>query len=306
MSLPSSRPSLLNFGVSSASGTFLGVAPDALFAANPGIEIPSMSGVQALAALSFTSVHSEWMPVSEAAAPVTETVSLAAPEKVEVPIPDAPPALDPEPLPALPTQPARAWEQEQAGRTIGILSLGATITGTAGNDVIIGGAGNDTLHGRAGDDTLIGGGGNDTISGGIGYDTLRLGLLRSEATIDFRAQRIQSAEGQVTYDTVEVLDFRDGDWILATRETGVLARPVWVSDPEADLLARLYHLAHDRPPGRSSFLTWLDALEAGYSPEGVANALLALPEGRAAAETYASGAALVAAAQTITLADWML
>lgn len=229
-------------------------------------------------------------------------MQFASPEQVEVLVPamEAQAALVPEPLPS---QPARAWPQEEAGRTVGVVSLGLVITGTAGGDVLVGGAGNDALLGRAGDDILIGSAGHDTISGGIGHDTLRLGLLRSDAVIDFRAQRISSIEGHDSYDGIEVLDFRDGDWMLATRETGILARPTCIPDPEADLLARLYHLAHDRTPDRTSFLTWLDALKAGRSAESVGDALLAIP---GAAETYADGTALVTAAQALILSEWML
>jgi len=62
----------------------------------------------------------------------------------------------------------------------------ATLTGTAGNNVLTGGAGNDTLNGGDGTDTLNGGGGNDLLvqagattgaeqyNGGDGTDTLRV------------------------------------------------------------------------------------------------------------------------------------
>lgn len=57
----------------------------------------------------------------------------------------------------------------------------ATITGTAGNDllkgtrgrdVIAGGAGDDTIRGGGGDDVLCGGPGDDKLLGGSGADTL--------------------------------------------------------------------------------------------------------------------------------------
>ncbi len=59
--------------------------------------------------------------------------------------------------------------------------VGATFTGTNGNDVLtgtafadvlLGLAGNDQLEGGGGDDLLNGGAGNDTIAGGAGFDTL--------------------------------------------------------------------------------------------------------------------------------------
>ncbi len=60
----------------------------------------------------------------------------------------------------------------------------ATITGTAGNDVLVGtalndvmegGAGNDRLNGGAGDDEIFGGDGTDTLTGDAGNDTLHGG-----------------------------------------------------------------------------------------------------------------------------------
>ena len=49
---------------------------------------------------------------------------------------------------------------------------GATLTGTAANDVLKGGDGADLLTGGAGDDRLEGAAGDDRISGGDGRDTL--------------------------------------------------------------------------------------------------------------------------------------
>jgi T1SS-143 domain-containing protein len=49
-------------------------------------------------------------------------------------------------------------------------TAGATLNGTAGNDILIGHGGNDTLNGGAGHDTLIGGSGN-ILTGGTGADT---------------------------------------------------------------------------------------------------------------------------------------
>ena len=49
-------------------------------------------------------------------------------------------------------------------------SLGTTITGGAGNDVLTGGTGNDTLIGNGGNDTLSGGLGRNTLNGGLDND----------------------------------------------------------------------------------------------------------------------------------------
>jgi Ca2+-binding RTX toxin-like protein len=51
-------------------------------------------------------------------------------------------------------------------------SIGLTLDGGEGDDVLIGGAGNDTLLGQAGDDVLIGGPGQDVLDGGTGNNIL--------------------------------------------------------------------------------------------------------------------------------------
>jgi Ca2+-binding RTX toxin-like protein len=51
-------------------------------------------------------------------------------------------------------------------------SEGATIEGTAGDDVLCGGPGNDTILGMGGDDYIEGWGGTDTLEGGPDNDTI--------------------------------------------------------------------------------------------------------------------------------------
>jgi Ca2+-binding RTX toxin-like protein len=51
-------------------------------------------------------------------------------------------------------------------------SIGLTLDGGEGDDVLIGGDGNDTLLGGAGDDVLIGGPGQDVLDGGTGNNIL--------------------------------------------------------------------------------------------------------------------------------------
>jgi Ca2+-binding RTX toxin-like protein len=51
-------------------------------------------------------------------------------------------------------------------------SIGLTLDGGEGDDVLIGGDGNDTLLGGAGDDVLIGGPGQDSLDGGTGSNIL--------------------------------------------------------------------------------------------------------------------------------------
>jgi cysteine-rich repeat protein len=72
-----------------------------------------------------------------------------------------------------------------------------TINGGAGNDVILGGAGNDTLNGDAGNDTIRGGAGNDTLNGGDGDDTFD---EDGDATLGLGADIFNGGAGTDTID----------------------------------------------------------------------------------------------------------
>ena len=61
------------------------------------------------------------------------------------------------------------------GRVATCMGVVATITGTAGSDVITGTAGPDVIAGLGGNDTINGLGGNDRICGNAGNDTIRPG-----------------------------------------------------------------------------------------------------------------------------------
>jgi Ca2+-binding RTX toxin-like protein len=54
-------------------------------------------------------------------------------------------------------------------------TIGLTLDGGVGNDILIGSQGNDTLRGGAGDDALDGGAGTDVLDGGDGTDTANNG-----------------------------------------------------------------------------------------------------------------------------------
>jgi Ca2+-binding RTX toxin-like protein len=76
-------------------------------------------------------------------------------------------------------------------------SLGTTLVGTTGDNLLVGGYGNDTLMGGDGADTLSGGGGadsliggrgSDTLTGGAGADTFAFGVgFGTDKITDFRA-----------------------------------------------------------------------------------------------------------------------
>jgi Ca2+-binding RTX toxin-like protein len=96
-----------------------------------------------------------------------------------------------------------------------------TIRGGGGDDVLCGGAGADTLLGGAGADTLLGGEGIDRLSGGPGTDTLDGGpgtdTLNGGAGVD----ELVDAPGSLSA-VVDELD-RDGlrDW-TATRSIATI------------------------------------------------------------------------------------
>lgn len=58
----------------------------------------------------------------------------------------------------------------------GTVTLGNSLSGGDGNDVLIGGVAGDTLDGGTGNDSLFGNGGNDTLLGGAGLDSLSGGI----------------------------------------------------------------------------------------------------------------------------------
>ncbi|RVU14353.1 family 16 glycosylhydrolase, partial [Methylobacterium oryzihabitans] len=62
-------------------------------------------------------------------------------------------------------------------------SVGVSVTGNAGANVLVGGAGDDTLVGGDGDDVLRGGGGRDRLDGGAGNDVAVLDGVASQFVV---------------------------------------------------------------------------------------------------------------------------
>jgi len=60
----------------------------------------------------------------------------------------------------------------QVDESDGLLRLGITFDGGAGDDTIVGGSGNDLIDGGDGNDSITGGRGNDVIFGGAGRAAL--------------------------------------------------------------------------------------------------------------------------------------
>ena len=73
-------------------------------------------------------------------------------------------------------------------------TAGATIVGTAGNDVLCGGPGADTLKGYGGNDLLLGEGRGDILLGGAGSDVLKPGTGHDEAKGNAGADTVRGCD----------------------------------------------------------------------------------------------------------------
>jgi Ca2+-binding RTX toxin-like protein len=97
---------------------------------------------------------------------------------------------------------ASAGTYSLAGMTItGI----ATLSGSAGADILIGSAGDDILNGNAGNDVLHGGAGADTFNGGDGLDTVSYADATAGVTInltDWSSSWTGDAHGD-TFNSIE-------------------------------------------------------------------------------------------------------
>lgn len=144
---------------------------------------------------------------------------------------------------------------------------GQTVHGGTGDTALFGSVGDDRLVGGPGDDLLVGGPGNDLLIGGPGRDTVLTDVLRADAMIDFRFQRISTDSGTDTWDMVERLQFRDGAWALTSSE------PAAVVD-------RLYQALLERPADPSGLMTWTAFLEEGGTPAGLVERIFASVEYR--------------------------
>ncbi|WP_407156418.1 hypothetical protein [Bradyrhizobium sp. STM 3557] len=95
------------------------------------------------------------------------------------------------------------------------LTVGASITGSSGINIITGGSGDDGIDGAGGADVIAAGGGNDgvtyhgtevSIDGGSGTDTLTLAALGGITAVNFS---VSAGTDQTTGDTVTVTNFEN-------------------------------------------------------------------------------------------------
>jgi Ca2+-binding RTX toxin-like protein len=94
--------------------------------------------------------------------------------------------------------------------------VGATFTGTAGNDVLTGTAFGDVLLGLAGNDKLVGGDGDDLLNGGAGNDTITGG-----SGIDTMSYADAAAAVKVNLGTLGAAQITGGsgsDWLVDAME----------------------------------------------------------------------------------------
>lgn len=159
-----------------------------------------------------------------------------------------------------PPPPPPAPEERITVESLGQLAI--RVTGTGQDDRLFGGPGDDRLDGLAGDDILVGSPGRDLLYGGAGHDTIRYDRMRAEVGLDARFQRVSLENGEDQYDGIEVVDLRDGDWILTT------------GDPAA-LVQRLFLAATGHAPSAVEMVRETAALQAGSTAEGLAARLAA-------------------------------
>lgn len=125
-----------------------------------------------------------------------------------------------------------------------------TVHAGKGDTALFGDIGNDLLIGGPGNDLFLGGPGSDAFIGGAGRDTVLTDVLRGDATIDFRFQRIGTEWGTDQWDEVEYLAFRDGGFALHSQEN-------------AALVDRLYQALLLREADPTGLTTWTNFLDAG-------------------------------------------
>jgi hypothetical protein len=183
---------------------------------------------------------------AEPATPSSPAFAVSAPPKTPL-LADPPPAASfHAPIPP---------EERILAERLGLSAIRGT--GTSHGDQLSGGAGDDRLDGLGGDDLFIGSPGRDLLHGGAGHDTIRYDLLRAEVGLDTRFQRISLEDGEDQYDSIEVIDLRDGDWILAA------AGPV-------ALVQRLYLAATGHAPTPAEMIRESATLQAGGTAEALA------------------------------------
>ncbi len=102
------------------------------------------------------------------------------------------------------------------------LSVGASITGSSGINVLTGGNGGDYIDGNGGADVISGGGGDDnivyhgteaSIDGGSGNDTLTLAALGGITAVNFS---VAAGTDQTTGDSLVVTNFENLNASIAT------------------------------------------------------------------------------------------
>lgn len=140
-------------------------------------------------------------------------------------------------------------------------TVGSTLYGEDGNDI---------LNGGDSDDILVGGRGSDVISGGGGYDrTMYDGLVRGYATaaggINGFTVRGGFEGGTDTISGVESIEFLDGRFSFET-------------DSLYAVVYRMYDAAFDRGPDVFGMRTWTDELARGTPLSRLSDVFEASPE----------------------------
>jgi len=220
--------------------------------------------------VSFSPLPLPWLPLDwpvvapgisflpGAEQPETRHPSPSIPAQATAPATAAPPPLEASVPTRAASPPPSAPPETIVVERIGPLAI--RVTGTDRGDHLSGGPGDDRLDGSAGNDILLGSPGRDLLHGGPGHDTIRYDLLRAEVSLDTRFQRISLEDGEDQYDGIEVIDLRDGDWILT-------------AGAPAGLVQRLWLAATDHAPSAAEMIRETAALQAGGTAEALAQRL---------------------------------
>jgi VCBS repeat-containing protein len=107
------------------------------------------------------------------------------------------------------------------------VNVGATVVGTASNDVLSGTAGDDIIQGLAGNDRLTGGAGNDLLDGGTGFDRAVYSDATGPISITLASGTVTApGDGTDTLVGIEgIVGTNFADTFIATGFAGVTGNP---------------------------------------------------------------------------------
>ncbi|CAL1691560.1 hypothetical protein MMB232_01704 [Brevundimonas subvibrioides] len=146
-------------------------------------------------------------------------------------------------------------------RTISVLDIVTTLSGSANPDVLTGTSGADVLRGLDGNDVLTGRGGSDVLDGGAGVDTAVYAGVRRQYATSHTAVSGGPEGGTDTLVSIENTRFLDGTITYDENSTA------------AEIL-RIYDATLDRGPDAFGLDGWLQARAGGTTLVQMANSFV--------------------------------